>query len=282
VFLKEGFLRRAQIILSSPINQSIIENSGIITVTGDDYHHLMNVLRMKKGDEVEVIGANIRYYTNVIDILKNSVTLQIAKTCPMRKNPFYISMIIPVMVPDKMEYMVQKLTELGVDEIILTFFKRCEHKLKETNIIKKQDRMFKICREAANQSFNDIIPEISFASSLFDAIKMISQPYMLLAFFEYGAKFTVKEAMRAAGQDYKESLKKSEISQRKVVLVIGPAGSMDDEEKNFLIEDSALTVTINRNILRSETAAVAALAIVRNQELEFYRNYSGDTKSNII
>jgi 16S rRNA (uracil1498-N3)-methyltransferase len=231
---------------------------------------------MKIGDSVVALSTDVRYETVISGISKNSITLRIIDAGIIKRNLFYISMILPVMAPDKMEYMVQKVTELGVDEIVLTFFNRCEHKASRTNTINRQGRLLRISREAVNQSFNDVIPAIRFASSLNDAVELMSGSYVLFAFFESGAKFTVNEAMSAVRFESEWSPKGSDTAQRKLVLVIGPAGSMDDEERNFLIGKGALTVTINQNILRSETAAIAALAIIRNNELERIRSCAGD------
>ena len=269
-------MSRAHIILSSVADRPIVENGGTIIVSSDDYHHLANVLRMKIGDGVVAISTDVRYETVIGEISKSSITLRVITAAIIKRNPFYISMILPVMAPDKTEYMVQKVTELGVDEIVLTFFNRCEHKASRTNMINRQGRLLKISREAVNQSFNDVIPAIRFALSLNDAVELMSGQYVLLAFFESGAKFTVDKAMSAVGFENVGSPKSSDTAQRKLVLVIGPAGSMDDEERNFLISKGALTVTINQNILRSETAAVAALAIVRNYELERIKSCAGD------
>lgn len=269
-------MSRVHIILSSVADRPIDESGGIITVNGDDYHHLANVLRMKIGDRVVASGTNVRYETDISDISKNSITLRIIAASIIKRNPFFISMILPVMAPDKMEYMVQKVTEMGADEIVLTFFNRCEHKASRTNIVNRQSRLLKISREAVNQSFNDVIPAIRFALSLNDAVEQMSGTYVLLAFLESGAKFTVGEAMSTVSFGSGGSPESSDTAQRKIVLVIGPAGSMDDEERSFLIGKGALTVTINQNILRSETAAVAALAIVRNYELERIKSCAGD------
>ncbi|MCL5986581.1 MAG: 16S rRNA (uracil(1498)-N(3))-methyltransferase [Actinobacteria bacterium] len=271
-------MRKAHIILPSVPDRPINESGGIITVDGDDYHHLANVLRMKIGDRVVASSSNVRYETDISDISKSSITLRVNATSIIKRNPFYTSLILPVMAPDKMEYMVQKVTELGTDEIVLTFFNRCEHKASRANVVNRQRRLLKISREAVNQSFNDVIPTIKFAASLVDAVALMSGSYVLLAFLESGAEFTVGKAMSAVNfsSGGPQESSSSDTVQRKIVLVIGPEGSMDEGERNFLIGKGAFTVTINQNILRSETAAVAALAIVRNYELEQIKSCAGD------
>ncbi len=265
-------MRKAHIILPSIPDRSIDGISGSITVIGDDYHHLVNVLRMKTGDRVVAVDGSLRYETEISNISRDSMTLKVIDISAIKKNPFYVSMILPVMAPNKMEYMVQKVAELGVDEIVLTFFNRCEQKAKRTDIAKREARLLRISREAVNQSFNSIIPTIRLAVSLDDAVGLITKPYLLIACMESGADFTIGEVMSKAGigcPDYSDDSKK-------IVLVIGPEGSMDDEERSFLADKGAFKVTINQSVLRSETAAVAVLAIVRNYELERVKSCAGD------
>lgn len=211
----------------------------VLKLSQEDSKYLFNVLRMKNGELIEVTDGK---GSSFLAELVNSHHLKILeKVQSLSENSFSLFLCQALLKGDKMDMVVQKATELGVRKIIPFFSERSI--LKNT---RKVDRWQKIAKEATEQSGRSLIPEISDVQSYKNLIENA----------ENGIVFW---------EDSQESLtelfKYIDIN-NPLSLFIGPEGGFTKEEIK-IAEDKGLKIaSLGKRILRAETAAIAALAIV--------------------
>jgi len=223
-----------------------LEN-GRITVSKETSHHLLNVLRMKPGDEVILCDGNGMDYLCAIesnfDVFAKGFT-------PCITEPFVrISLYQSLPKGDKFDLIVQKCVELGVYEIYPVHTERSVSRIKEKDTAKKTSRFQKISEAAAGQSMRGIIPVVHPPCDFKEAIKMLSmksESLTLLA-YEQEHNLTLKAALNAGKPHH-------------INIWIGPEGGFSDKEVAALREVGAIPVTLGRRILRTETAAISAIA----------------------
>lgn len=225
-----------------------INNNGII-LDDSDIHHVLHVMRMKKGEEIEVVADGKLYNaiinsTNPLDIIVN---YEIPSDSEVSQD---ITLFYTLAKGDKIDLVVQKATELGVKKVVLLSSERCIVKWEDKEIAKKLERYQKIAKEASEQSHRLVVPEI------LGVYPLTSIPSNLLAelnLFAYEKK---------AGQtkDLHELLEKCSDS---VSILVGPEGGFSEKEAEFVQEKyHFIPVSLGKRILRSETAAISAISII--------------------
>ena len=227
---------------------------GTICIIGEDVNHIANVLRLKKDDEILVCDKdkNVTYCTRLVDILKENVICQILREIEQTtESNVDITIFQGLPKADKMEYIIQKSTELGVKEIIPVAMKRCIVKLDGKDEIKKIDRWQKIAEVAAKQSGRDMIPKIERVIHINDIKEMISNFDLILIAYEEEKIVTLKTALKRL---------KDRIEKLKIGIVIGPEGGIEKEEVKCLKEKGAIVITLGSRILRTETASLTILS----------------------
>lgn len=249
---------------------------GKIIIKGKDLNHLANVLRVKKGDFVEVSdNTNYRYQTTVLNISKSEAVLYIKdKTKIERKLP-EIVLFLCILKKNAMEFAIQKTTEIGVDEIIPVFSKRVV--LDKTLDLKKMEeklsRWQKIAEESSKQCKRDFIPKISKPVNIDEiVVSEYGMFYLPYEVGEVGEKKVRREEEKVRKEDGKDFLK--ELLDRigdldtpgkkngKIAYIIGPEGGFEEKEASLLEDRGGLRLNLGKNILRSETAAVYFLSVL--------------------
>ena len=151
---------------------------------------------------------------------------------------------------DKIEYIIQKCSELGVYEIVPVELKRCVVKLDGKDKLKKIERWQKIAEVAAKQSLRNDILEVH---------KIVSFNEMLEKFKEFDY---VIMAYEKEDNSLKNVIKNITDLNSKIAVVIGPEGGIDEVEAEKIVEAGAKSVSLGKRILRTETAPVAISAII--------------------
>lgn len=222
-----------------------------IFIRGDDVNHISNVLRTQCGDTLDLCdGRGYDYVCRVSDINKDKITCDIVsrKKSDTESN-LEVTLIQGIPKNDKMEFIIQKTTELGITRIIPCSLARCVSK-PDKNADKKIVRWQKIAESAAKQSGRGIIPEISAIMSLNDALNSVSGCDLVFAPYECEEHVTLKEIFKSVTDPHS------------VAFIIGPEGGFDIEEINKIKTAGVPTVTLGKRIMRCETAPVAALAML--------------------
>lgn len=228
-----------------------------IYIENSDVNHIKNVLRKNIGDILDIVSENIIYKAEILEMTVNQIICKILDKKEHQKSKIELTIFQGLAKADKIEYIIQKCTELGVYEIIPTEMKRCVVKLDEKDKAKKIDRWKKIAEVASKQSLRTDILKIdkikSFASIL-DELKVYD---LVVLAYEKEDSTTLKSVLRNIDE-----------SVSKIAVIIGPEGGIDNEELEALINNGVKSITLGERILRTETAPVAISAMIM-YELEY-------------
>ena len=223
---------------------------GEFHLTADDTHHLMRVLRAAAGDEVIVTdsrGASFHCKINGMDG-KEAVLLPVARVEETDAAGPELILAAAVLKNDKFDWLVQKATELGVNRIIPIQMKYCVVKLNEKRRLERCKRWQKIALEAAKQCGRTDVPPVDDVHSLSELVR------------DYGERFIVVpyELETVPAQAAAVAARRAD-----TVVCIGPEGGFAREEIEFLKTcERCMTVSLGRRILRAETAALTAAAVI--------------------
>ncbi|MGL5439300.1 MAG: 16S rRNA (uracil(1498)-N(3))-methyltransferase [Filifactoraceae bacterium] len=218
----------------------------------DEIKHITKVMRMKEGDSFEifdVIGAE--YLAEITELEKEKITFEIKENYEIKRE-LDTEIIIYQGLPkqQKMDYIIQKTTELGVSKIVPCILKRCVSDIKEKEE-KKIERWQKIAFEATKQSKRTSIPSIIKPLSLKDAIYHSRNNGLNIVFYELEKENTLKLI-----------LKSLTIKPKSVGIFIGPEGGFSEEEIKLLKDNNVRSATLGTRILRTETAGIYGVSII--------------------
>ncbi|MCI8309252.1 MAG: 16S rRNA (uracil(1498)-N(3))-methyltransferase [Clostridia bacterium] len=235
-------------------------NENKITICGDDVNHIKNVLRLDTNEKILVGVKNVEknYICSISEILKKEIICDILEESKMlTESNVKIDIYQGLPKADKMELIIQKGTELGVNAFIPVNFKRTIVKFDEKDKLKKLDRWQKIAEVAAKQSGRNIIPKIKNIENIKNICNLIPEYDIVLVAYECEDKNSLKNELKKLNN--KDRLN--------IAVVIGPEGGIEEQEVQTLQESGAKIVTLGKRILRTETVALAITAII-NYELE--------------
>ena len=233
------------------ISNDNIKNN-IIKISGDDAKHIKNVLRLKKGENLTICDGNGKdYYCSIKSFIENEILLDIISFNKSNTEPkIKVTLFQSLPKSDKMELIIQKCVELGIDEIVPIYTERSIIKVdKKEKELKKINRWQKISESAAKQSNRGKIPIIKPIIKFNTAIE--------------NAKI-FENAIIAYENEYRYSLKNflSDFNGKNIALFIGPEGGFSKDEINLAINNNIVPITLGKRILRTETAAFSALSII--------------------
>ena len=226
-----------------------IHNNNIV-IHGEDVNHIIKVLRMNIDDKINLCNSQTgqNYLACIKNINKTEVECQIIEELKINSES-NVSITLFQGLPkfDKMEFIIQKATEIGVKEIIPVDMKRTIVKL-EGKEQKKIERWKKIAEVASKQSMRNKIPEISDIIKLDDALKRIVNFDLFLIAYENEENNTLKFELNRINNNNK---------QYNIGILIGPEGGIDITEINKFKEfNNVKIVTLGKRILRTETAGI--------------------------
>ena len=226
-----------------------ISDTKIIIDNKLDCGHIQNVYRLQINDKVRVIDGEFEYLTKILSVSKREVVLEIIKK--MEDNyslDVNIDMAIGILKNDKMNLVIQKLTEIGVNKIIPLKTKRVVVKINE-----KKEKWETVVREALKQCRGVKFPKVS-------EIKKICE----IDYERYDKIIFAYENSENSKPIFELINKKD----KNILCVIGPEGGITKEEVNFLKEKNAFEVSLGARILRAETASIVVAGIISNLNLK--------------
>ena len=232
-----------------------------ITLSGEKARYLISVLRCSAGDELQVFdGEGSLYKSKITGIENKKVIIDLLEQISLNaESPLNLTLVQGILKGEKMDMVVQKATELGVKEIIPAITERSQ--IRHT---RKVDRWRKIAEEASKQSGRTIIPVVHepIEFNLLFAVND-SRPLNGFIFWEEGG-LSLKEAIKqsAVSIQHSENSQLSTLNSQLFVLV-GPEGGFSKEEVNLAVSKGLITVSLGKRILRAETAAISAVALIQ-------------------
>ncbi len=225
-------------------------NNGYM-ITGSDYNHIKNVLRIKLGEEIIISDGAAGNLCVVKEITDSTVFVEI-------KEENFLDTALPIKIylfqglpkGDKMELIIQKCVELGVSGIYPTEMNRSIVKIEEKKKASKLSRWNAISEAAAKQSKQNFIPEVFDILTFNEALEKAKELDILLVPYESeNGMVSTAEALK--------KLKKG----MSVGILIGPEGGFDPKEIEKAKEIGGEVISLGKRILRTETAAITATAM---------------------
>ena len=222
----------------------------------DDSNHIVRIMRKKINDKVYVVFNNeIKYICNIIDNNVDKVLITpYEQVDGSNELPIKITVAIPPLKNDKIEYLIQKITELGVSNIVLFNSERNIAKIKKDKVDSKLNSWNKIIKEAAEQSKRNIIPDITYVDSLRDLIKFSEN-------YDYKVVAYEKESVNEDNINLKKLLT-SDLNNKDVIAVFGSEGGLSEQEIDSLIDGKFDVIGLGKRILRAETAPLYFVSCV--------------------
>ena len=223
----------------------------LLRITGSDAHHISHVLRMKKGEALQIVSLDqVAAVMKITAFGEGWVDVALDHELTEAHEPTVrITLIQGLPKQDKMEWVIQKAVELGVTEILPAMMEHSVVRIDAAKAARKTERWQKIAEAAAKQSKRDIIPRIALPEPLPAILRVCDADLKLLPYEAEGSR-GLREALRASGDV------------RSAAFVIGPEGGISQAEYALAAELGFLPVSLGPRILRTETAALAALSAI--------------------
>lgn len=236
------------------VEEKNIKGNTIVIDDPQDVKHLTRVLRHRVGDLIEISDGKSFEYEIELEALSD----QMAEGRILSKREFtreprvQVTLYQSIPKQSRMETIVQKGVELGVAGVVPMISERTIVLDKGNHFVKKVQRWQAVSDEAVKQCRRGIIPKVSMPISLEQVLSEMKENDLNLFFFEEERNQSVKEVLRRVSRD----------AVKTVGILIGPEGGFSEREAERITEAGALSVSMGKTVLRVETAAVAALAMV--------------------
>jgi len=248
-----------------------------VRISGRELHHLMNVLRLGEGDEVTVLDGSGGIYEVVLISLpsgsrENSPAVGEVKSSRQAQPPqVEVTLFQGLPRADKMDLIVQKATELGAHRVVPILCQNTVPRLSKEQARRRVVRWRQIAVEASKQSRRPFFPGICDVTEIDEALKEF--PADLKLVFVTPSSTVAQavpcdaiakaqsDAIAKAQKKLKDILNQS-VESKRIGIFIGPEGDFTEDEIHRILQAGTVAVSLGENVLRTETAAIAALAIV--------------------
>lgn len=226
---------------------------GEVLLSGDNHHHIKNVLRLPPGEEILVkTGGSKSFICGITGFESDRVVCRVKESFQEDTElPVSIDIFQGLPKGDKMELIIQKCTELGAAGIIPVMTSRSIVKLDEKKKKTKHERWEKIAQNASEQSRRDRVCRVGEPVTFAEAVNEAAGYDHFLLPYECAEGFSYT-------RDVFGRIKPGE----RVALFIGPEGGFSDEEVSLAKDAGAEVITLGRRILRTETAAMYVLSVM--------------------
>ena len=220
--------------------ENILENSTSL-LSKEHTHYLVNVMRAKRGANVNFFNKNGEWLSEIVFLEKDRVEVKFLSKIKENTNTHNIELAICLVKKNAMEIILQKATELGIRKIIPIISERTE--VKEINF----ERANKIVIEATEQSNQLEPPEISEILKLKDFLNINTNKKIFFA--DINSDYNLEK------KDFKEG--------ETVTVLVGPEGDFSSIERELILNGSnTIAFSLSKNILRTDTAVISAISLV--------------------
>ena len=223
--------------------------NGQAHIEGDHAKHLTNVLRVEVGQKYEISDNRHAYLAEVESARKNNVVFRTLEKLEPEAARVQVTLCAALIKFDHFEWMLEKTTELGASEIVPVIATRTDRGLDKA-AEKRVERWRRIGLEASQQARRQFLPEIHDAVPFRTAVKQ-----------EARYRYVLDEV--AGGASLLAALPSLRTAEDTVAMMIGPEGGWTDAEREQFVAAGWTRVTMGATVLRAETAAIAALSVIR-------------------
>ncbi|MDF2568379.1 MAG: hypothetical protein K0R90_1835 [Oscillospiraceae bacterium] len=220
------------------------------TITGEDAKHIVKSLRMTTGEKLVICDNKGYDYECVIDKLGDAVELSILSREKNQSEPNANVVLFQAMPKsDKMDFIIQKAVELGVNQIVPVLTSRCVSRPDKKSMSKKTERYQKIAVEAAKQCGRGKIPVVDNIIDYTECLSKMQKFEKSMLFYELGGR-RIDEIIT---QDMKD-----------IAILVGSEGGFEQSEVELAVQKNIAVATLGKRILRCETAPLCSLSIIMN------------------
>jgi 16S rRNA (uracil1498-N3)-methyltransferase len=223
--------------------------NGLVELHGDEARHLTRVLRVEPGQRFEISDNRVAYLAEIAEARGERVVFRVLEPLPLPDPVISLTLLASIVKFDRFEWIVEKATELGVERIVPIGATRTEKGLFEASA-KRAERWMRIARESSQQSRRVRMPEILLAVRFERAIVETADYRCFLD--------------EAAAPPLLATLPQVRTGADHIAVLLGPEGGWTDSERQLAAAAGWSAASLGPQILRAETAAVAALAILAN------------------
>ena len=224
-----------------------------ITISNDDIFHIVKVMRMKINDQFEINNDGDIYLAQINSLAPFSFKI-LKKIDEIHELKTKITLLYCLPKGDKIDLVLQKATELGVNQIVLVNSSRCIAKINDENKNKKLARFNKIIKEATEQCKRNNLPALK------DVIK-----FNEISNYQSDLNLIAYENSKMSNQELKDILRN--FKGNTVTILIGAEGGFSKEEVEYALKNNFISISLGNRILRSETSVFNLLSIL-GYELE--------------
>jgi 16S rRNA (uracil1498-N3)-methyltransferase len=227
---------------------------GLLRIEGEEVKHIRKVLRLKAGDKITVFnGLGNEYEGSILEEKPSSVLVKVENIFfPQKDSSLEVTLAQSLLKGEKMDFVIQKATELGVKEIIPFFSSRSVPLLERSRKLQRHRRWERIAVEASKQCGRGVVPKIESLKDYSEMLRIASPDGLRLILWE------------REGINLKEVFERSE-EEAKIFFVVGPEGGFSQEEVEEAEKSGFIPVVLGRRILRAETASLCLLSILQYQ-----------------
>ena len=230
----------------------------IIELPKDVTHHVLHVFRHNIEKPITVTGSDNRCGTyQITEEVDGKAQAKLIEYVDANLASYRTILVQSLLKGEKLEWVLQKATELNVDTIYLVPTANCVAKYDKKKLQSKVNRWEKIMLEAAQQCGRNHLPTLVVGETLLQALDIESEALKLVA-YENEAGQTIKDVLKTLHSDK---------SVTDVLICIGPEGGYQEKEINAIIKYGGKSVSLGNTILRAETAAIGSLSMIQ-YELE--------------
>ena len=222
----------------------------VIALNDAESHHALRVLRLTEGAQIELSDGQGRLFGAQIISIDDGVHAKLTAELAGAEPPVQLTLYQGLPKFDKLELICQKATELGACRIVPVKTARTVVKLDDKDGLKRRDRMQKICAEAAKQCGRAAVPEVVAPVTFAAALEMMYTESLMIMPWEEARGLNMTR------------LHSEHPNAPSIGIFIGPEGGISSEECEQLKALGAISVTLGKRILRTETAGLCALSVI--------------------
>ncbi len=226
------------------IADEVIDNKRA-ALTGEHADHLIRVLRARIGQEFDIATGAAVHRARIVNVSESRVEFELGEAIPA-VHTANITLMLSVFKFDRMEWAIEKCTELGVAKIVPLIARRTDTHLASA-ATKRVERWHKIARQAAEQCRRATPPEISNPIKVREA-----------AMFPGSRRIVLNESEQ---DQTLRGILAAQADEGDILLAIGPEGGWTEDEFQLFLREGWVSASLGSTILRAETAAIAALAV---------------------
>jgi 16S rRNA (uracil1498-N3)-methyltransferase len=223
-----------------------------ICVTGAAANHIARVLRLRAGEPLTLFNGNgAEYSATIVELQRDAIAVEVKQEHAVdRESPLPLTLAQGISRGERMDWILQKATELGGSRIVPVFTERSVVRLDARQAERKLQHWRAIAVAACEQCGRNTVPEIAPPTDILELLGSRVAPQGTRLLLSPGSNVSLDEISANTGG---------------ITVLIGPEGGLTDSEQEAALRSGFTAVRMGPRVLRTETAAVAALSILQHQ-----------------